>query len=57
MMDTTASLGAPVVLVSSHAPSAAPVLLVAWTEGSIQMWVGTQGHWEGHRLLFVILLD
>lgn len=57
MMDTTASLGASVVLVSSHAPSAAPVLLVAWTEGSIQMWVGTQGHWEGHRLLFVILLD
>lgn len=56
-MDTTASHGALVVSVSSHAPSAAPVLLVAWTEGSIQMWVGTQGRWEGHRLLFIILLD
>ena len=31
--------------------------LLAWTEGSIQMWVGIQGRWEGHRLLFVILLD
>lgn len=56
-METTRGRGASVVSLSSHAPSAAPVLLAAWTEGSIQVWVGTQGSWKGRRLLFVFLLD
>ena len=40
-----------------RAPSTAPVLLVARLEWSIAMRVGAQGHWEGHRLLLVILLN
>ena len=57
-MDTTVGSGGPRWSECPHVPLPLPwSWLLAWTEGSIQMWVGIQGRWGGHRLLFVILLD